>query len=255
MSQIQLASPDMGAFLFFLVSVAGYGYLTAWTPLQRRSIAGAVQHQRERWMSNMAVRDVRIVDAQLLGSLSQGNAFFASTSAIIIGGLTTLLGSGDKVQVLLERLPIVRPSSSTQFELKLLLMIALFVFAFFKFAWAFRLSHYAAIMLGAAPILEPGNEDACRSHALRTARLIGLAAEHANTGLRSFYYAIAAIAWFFHPTAFMVATAWVLLILIRRDFFSRSRRLMVEDAQSPAEARSHHPADLSLAAVPGARSV
>jgi uncharacterized membrane protein len=56
--------------------------------------------------------------------------------------------------------------------------------------------------------------------------LIGIAAEHANSGIRSFYHAIAAIAWFFHPLLFMAATTWVMLILARRDFFSRSLRLI-----------------------------
>jgi uncharacterized membrane protein len=219
---------DLVAVALYLLIVSGYGYVTGIERLRRRSIVGAIQHQRERWMHNMAVRDVRIVDAQLLGGLSQGNAFFASTSAIIIGGLTTMLGSGDKVQQLLERLPFVAASTSALFEMKLLLMIAIFVFSFFKFAWAFRLSHYTAIMIGATPILDASNRSACESHAVRTARLIGLAAEHANSGLRGFYYAIAAMAWFFHPLALMAATLWVLAILIRRDFFSRSRRLMAE---------------------------
>ena len=75
--------------------------------------------------------------------------------------------------------------------------------------------------------LEPGkNETSCEEHALRTARLIGLAAEHANGGIRAFYYAAAALAWLFHPVALAVASTWVVLILLRRDFFSRSRRLL-----------------------------
>ena len=64
------------------------------------------------------------------------------------------------------------------------------------------------------------------AHAVRTARLIGIAAEHTNSGLRSFYHAIAAIAWFFHPVLFIATTTWVMLILVRRDFFSRSRRII-----------------------------
>lgn len=224
------ASPfDLLALAVYVATLIGYGYVTGLEVLQRRSIVGAVQRQRERWMQNMAVRDMRIVDAQLLGGLSQGNAFFASTSAIIIGGLMTLIGSGDKVQSLVERLPAVLPSSPALFETKLLVLVTIFIFSFFKFAWAFRLSHYAAIMIGAAPIHEGGNTSDCEEHARRTARLIGIAAEHANTGLRGFYYAIAAMAWFFHPMALLAATAWVLLILIRRDFFSRSRRLMAGD--------------------------
>jgi uncharacterized membrane protein len=220
-------SLDVVAVVLYVVTLAGYGYISGISRLERLSIVGAVQRQREQWMQNMAVRDVRIVDAQLLGGLSQGNAFFASTSAIIIGGLAAMLGSGDKVQILLERLPFVAASSPMLFETKLLLMIGIFVFSFFKFAWAFRLSHYAAIMIGATPIPDDGNRNGCLSHARRTARLIGIAAEHANSGLRGFYYAIAGMAWFFHPIALIAATAWVLGILIRRDFFSRSRRLMM----------------------------
>ena len=229
MPNLPIPPLDLAALVAYILILTGYGYISGIDALERRSIVGAVQRQREQWMQNMAVRDMRIVDAQLLGGLSQGNAFFASTSAIIIGGLTAMVGSGDKVQALIERLPIVAPSTAALFELKLFLMIAIFIYSFFKFAWAFRLSHYAAIMIGATPILDATNRDACSSHARRTARLIGLAAEHANTGLRGFYYAIAAMAWFFHPLALVAATVWVLLILIRRDFFSRSRRLMAED--------------------------
>lgn len=221
------ASPlDIAAVGLFLFAILGYGYFTSIEAIERRTIVGAVQRQREIWMRNMALRDMRIVDAHLLGGLSQGNAFFASTSAIIIGGLTALLGSGEKVQVLLERLPFVAPTTPIQLELKLLLLITIFIYAFFKFAWAFRLSHYASIMIGSTPLLDATNHDACETHARRTARLIGIAAEHANAGIRAFYYAIASMAWFFHPVAFMAVTTWVLVILVRRDFFSRSRRLL-----------------------------
>ncbi len=217
---------DLLALLWFGALIGAYWLVTRYQPLLNRTIVAAVQRQRERWMRNMALRDNRIVDAQLLGSLSQGNAFFASTSAIAVGGLAAMMGSAEKIQVMLERLPFVAASSAVLMEIKLLLLITIFIFAFFKFAWAFRLSHYAAIMIGSTPILGETSSDACESHALSTAKLIGIAAEHTNAGMRAFYYAIAAMAWFFHAFAFMLVTTWVLLILIRRDFFSRSRRLL-----------------------------
>ncbi|MEQ1712815.1 MAG: DUF599 family protein, partial [Hyphomicrobium sp.] len=68
----------------------------------------------------------------------------------------------------------------------------------------------------------------CELHAKLTADLIGVAADHANTGLRSYYYAIAALAWFFHPLAFILATTWVVVILVRREFFSRSYRIIAK---------------------------
>jgi uncharacterized membrane protein len=163
----------------------------------------------------------------LLNGLSQGNAFFASTCAIAIGGLTALLGSGDKVQTFLERLPYAQNSAAFVFEVKIMLLIGVFIFAFFKFAWAFRLSHYVGILIGATPTYAADDPD-CDRHAARSARLIGLAADHANSGLRSFYYAFAAMAWFYHPVLFMIASVWVLLILIRRDFFSRSLHILAD---------------------------
>ena len=222
-----MASLDLIAFATFIVLIGGYHVVTGYRPLVDLSIVGAVQAQRVVWMRNMAARDVRIVDAQLLASLSQGNAFFASTSAIGIGGLAAMIGSGDQVQRLFERLPYAAQSSPVVWELKLILLITIFIYAFFKFAWAFRLAHYTAIMIGATPIADGNNQVACEEHALRTARLIGIAGEHSNSGLRAFYSAIAALAWFYHPVAFIVATVWVLTILIRRDFFSRSRRLLL----------------------------
>lgn len=225
-SELVGANPDLFAFVFYFMAVVGYSAISGLGPLQRRSIVGAVQRQREQWMLNMATRDQRIVDAHLLGGLSQGNAFFASTTALIVGGLAAMMGSGDKVQRLLEQLPFSARSTPVLFELKLLLLITVFVYAFFKFAWAFRLSHYAAIMIGSTPILDAENAAACKGHAMRTARVIGIAAEHANAGIRSFFYAVAAMAWFFHPLALVIASTWVVLILIRRDFFSRSRRLI-----------------------------
>ena len=108
--------------------------------------------------------------------------------------------------------------------------MAILIYAFFKFAWAFRLSHYVADHdRGDARSPMRRTREQCTRHAERTARLIGVAGEHSNSGIRSFYHAIAAMAWFFHPLLFMLATTWVILILARRDFFSRSLRLIVRN--------------------------
>ena len=218
---------DLIAVGWFLLTIVGYRLVAEWGPLEHRSIVTAVQQQRVAWMRNMAVRDNRTLDGILLGTLSQGNAFFASTSAIAIGGLTAMMGSGERVQTLLERLPYVAKAPPAIGEVKVLLLTATFIYAFFKFAWAFRLSHYTAIMIGSTPVVPPGSDAShCDDHVKLTAKLIGIAAEHTNSGLRSFYYAIAALAWFFHPLLFIAATTWVMGILIRRDFFSRSLRIL-----------------------------
>lgn len=222
-----ITSLDLVALAWFFLAFGGYQFIAGRESLQSRSIVGAVQAQRVAWMRNLAVRENRAVDAILIQALSQGNAFFASTSAIAIGGLTAVMGSGGQMQAFLQRLPFAARDATRLWELKALLLIAIFVYAFFKFAWAFRLSHYTAIMIGATPEeVDDTNRAHCDSHVERAARLIGIAADHTNGGLRSFYYAFAAMAWFFHPVLFMLATLWILVILIRRDFFSRSLRII-----------------------------
>ncbi|HWB45742.1 MAG TPA: DUF599 family protein [Hyphomicrobiaceae bacterium] len=216
-----LAPPlDALAFAYFVCAVGLYRFVAG--RLLDRSLVGAIQEHRIRWMLNMARRENRMLDAILLGSLSQGNAFFASTSVIAVGGLAATLGAGDKVQAVLANIPYLARSTPFLWDVKQILIMWIFVYAFFKFAWAFRLSHYGSIMIGAAPLYNDTHAEACAQHAERTARLIGIAGEHNNSGIRSFYYAIATLAWFFHPLLFMLATTWVILILARRDFFSRA---------------------------------
>lgn len=223
---------DLAALAYFLLAVGVYRLIGGQRGLERRSLVGAIQAQRVQWMLNMAGRDNRMLDAILLGSLGQGNAFFASTSAIAVGGLAATMGSGEKLQAILGRLPYVATATPFVWEVKQLLIMGIFIYAFFKFAWAFRLSHYAAIMIGAMPVADAAHAEECAHHAERTARLIGVAGEHSNSGIRSFYHAIAAIAWFFHPLLFMLATSWVILILARRDFFSRSLRLISDSKRA-----------------------
>ena len=216
----------MLAVLWFGLAVIGYQTLSSMPYLEQRSIAGAIQRHRVTWMREMARRDNRIADSQLMQQLGQGNAFFASTAAIAIGALSSLLGAGDKMHTMIEKLPFVGRTEPVVFDIKLLLLISVFVYAFFKFAWGFRLSHYCGIMIGATPEMTPENVAQCEKHADAVSALIGIAAGHANRGLRSFYFAIAAMTWIFHPGLFMIATAWVLVILIRRDFYSRSLRVI-----------------------------
>ena len=223
---LPLSPLDLLAIFWFGLVFMGYQNLSRIPYLEHRSIAGAVQRHRVAWMREMARRDNRMSDSHLMQQLGQGNAFFASTSAIAIGALTSLLGAGDKMHAMIDKLPFVTQTDAVVFDLKLLLLIAVFVYAFFKFAWGFRLSHYCGIMIGATPQMTPDNAAQGEKHADAASSLIGIAADHANRGLRSFYFAIAAMTWIFHPWLFIISTSWVLVILIRRDFFSRSRAVL-----------------------------
>jgi len=218
---------DLIALGWFIVCAVGYQLITGIPALYERSITGAVQRQRVIWVQGMATRMNHAGDAILHGALSSGNGFFASTAGIAIGGLASIIGQGEKADAFLNRMPWVAHSAPLLWELKVLLLMGIFVFAFFKFAWAFRLTHYTTIMIGAIPNPGMGDPAMVERQVLATATISGLAAEHSNAGLRSFYYAAAAMAWFFSPWLFVLATTWVVFVLIRRDFFSRARAAII----------------------------
>ena len=99
---------DMAALAFYFISMIAYRTFTDRMPsMRQRNLVGAVQRQRDMWLRNMSRRDNRNMDIILLGTVGQGNAFFASTTAIAIGGIAALMGSGERAQSMLEKLPLV----------------------------------------------------------------------------------------------------------------------------------------------------
>ena len=54
------------------------------------------------------------------------------------------------------------------------------------------------------------------------ARMGDLAVNNFNLGIRAYYFGLAALAWFVQPWMFIVASAWVVLVLWRREFKSRT---------------------------------
>ncbi|MCB1503997.1 MAG: DUF599 domain-containing protein [Hyphomicrobiaceae bacterium] len=221
-----LTTPDIIALVWCFSLVAAYEFFSARGSLAKRSLSASVQSYRTAWLTNMVARDQRHFDAILLSNLSQSNAFFASTSVLGIGGLAAVMSSGDAARELLQRLPMVATTSMAMFEIKILLLISILVYAFFKFAWAFRLSHYTAIMFGAMPAHGDADTASREHYAQQTAKMLQLVGNHANSGLRSFYYEFAAISWLFHPYLFMAMIALIVAVLIRREFLSHAAAIL-----------------------------
>ena len=170
----------------------------------------------------MLERDNRIGDMQIVNILAQSNAFFASTALLIIGGCIAILGSRDQAQQILNEIPSVAGKPPLVFEMKVLLLVAVFVYAFFKLTWSLRQFNYVAILIGAAPPpSEAGSVDGL-SYADNAAEVASRAAEHFNKALRTFYFGLAALSWFVQPYVFMALTALVAVVVYRREFQSHT---------------------------------
>ena len=115
-----------------------------------------------------------------------------------------------------------------------MLLAAIFVYAFFRFTWSLRQYTFGALLVAAAPDSKAWQDDAQRlAFASRAGRVMGMAAETFNDGLRAYYMAFAAIAWFLSPWAFMAATVGVVWILYRREFHSEVLAVLAEGADTP----------------------
>jgi uncharacterized membrane protein len=166
---------------------------------------------------------MRMVDAQVTAALKNGTAFFASTSLIAIGGTLTLLHAPDQILKVIAALPFSVATSPEMWELKIVGLATIFVYAFFKFAWSYRLFNYFAIMVGAAPPPKQKNTAAAKTFAHRAARLCADAGRHFNRGQRAFFFALGYLGWFLGPLELALTTTGVVIVMWRRQFASESR--------------------------------
>src|ERR1700761_3982936 len=162
---------DLVALAWFLVAWAGYSAALALTEKRRRGLNSEMNRYRDVWMFQMLARETRMVDAQIVAALQNGTAFFASTSLIAVGGTLTLLRSTGEVLQLVESLPFGVRMSSVQWEAKTIGLATIFVYAFFKFGWAYRLYNYVAILVGSTPPAQEKEVPAAKAHALRVGAL------------------------------------------------------------------------------------
>ena len=158
-------SVDILAVGFFILEWTVYAVTLEHTAYGRDSLSARMNVYREVWIRRLLDRETRMVDMQIMASLQNGTAFFASTSLLAVGGGLALLRSTNEALGVLRALPIDLSPSPALWEIKCVGLILIFVYAFFKFAWSYRLFNYVAILLGAMPpaaaTRHPGSGSAC----------------------------------------------------------------------------------------------
>jgi len=189
-----------------------------------RNLNMAMHRVRKQWMKRMVRREERVIDVILTGHTVNSIAFFASTSMIVIAGLVgTLGGSGSAFRVL-ESLSFAQTTTEFVFQLKIVGLIGMFVIAFYKFTWALRQYNFLCALIGAAPGHESHPTEAeVDRFAEHASRMLSLALTSFNGGIRAFYFAVAWLAWFIHPYAFIGTTALMVAVLYKRQTHSRSQ--------------------------------
>jgi uncharacterized membrane protein len=217
---------DILAISFFVIEWVTYGFTLEHTAYGRKSLSSRMNAYREIWARRLLDREARMVDMQVVISLQTGTAFFASTSLLAIGGGLALLRATNDALAVLSKLPIDISPSPALWEMKCVGLILIFVYAFFKFAWSYRLFNYVAIMVGAMPPASERDTAEAQAHVLRTARLFESAGRHFNRGQRAFFFALGYLGWFVSPWVLFFTTALVVVVTWRRQFASNAWRAM-----------------------------
>lgn len=226
---------DWLALVAFLALWVGYGRFSRELGKRRPSLASTTDRYRVYWMRETAARDPRMLDGLINQALSQTPSFFSSASILVIGGLFALLGTADKATEIVSEIPFAQTTSAFVFEFKILVLIGIFVFAFFRFSWCMRQYTIVALVIGAMPPpadFASGKFD-LRTYADRAAEMVKAAAESFHDGLRAYYFSFAAMAWFLSPLAMLLASVVVVLVLYGREFHGDVLRILGEDGKPP----------------------
>lgn len=223
MTDWPLSPLDLAALLVFLACWTGYSAVVDRIPsIQARSVIAAMDEHRRVWMRALLARDNRISDTAIIGNLMASTSFLANTSIFILAGLVALLGAPDLGARVLGALPFSQPpGSELAWEMRIILLIFIFVRAFFELTWALRQFNYCSIVVGGI-----GMGEAALPQAEMAAEVANRAARHFNTGLRAYYFGLAALTWIIHPVALIITSLLVLRELHRREFRSVVREAL-----------------------------
>jgi uncharacterized membrane protein len=220
------ATLDLLALIFFVLTWGAYAAVLELAPYRRQALNVRMHSYRDAWMQELLKREARMVDGQIMASLQNGSAFFASTSLIAIGGTLTILRSTDDLINIVSTLPFGIPTTRMEWEIKTIGLAMIFVYGFFKFAWAYRLFNYVAIMIGAMPPASAKDTPEAKLHARRTARLCEAAGRHFNRGQRAFFFALGYLGWFVSPWLLFVSSLAIFAVLWARQFQSDASRAL-----------------------------
>ena len=214
---------DLAALAGVLVLWFCTGFAIENPPRWRISVSKVMERYRRDWMAEFVTRQPRIFDATMIDNLRQSTAFFVSASMIAIGGGIALIGNPAMLGAIARDLTLA--SDLAGLQLRVALVVAFLANALLKFIWAHRLFGYCAIMMSAVPN-DPAHPEAAH-RAAQAADINITAAKSFNRGLRSIYYALGSLGWLVGPLGLVVGAGIITGLLIRRDFASTSREVML----------------------------
>jgi len=218
---------DLLALVLFAALWAGYQWYTDYSATAQPRLGREMQRYMREWVVRMIERDNRMVDINVLRNLTRSSQFFASTTMLILGALVALMGYTERAASVVAELPFAQQVSQRLWEFKVLVLLLVFVYAFFKFSWSIRQFGFCSILVGATR-KPPADAMEYLPQIERITVVAAYAHRNFNHGLRGYYFGVAALSWFLHPALMIAVTLGVIYVLYQREFRSHTLEVMRE---------------------------
>ncbi|MEO6340705.1 MAG: DUF599 family protein [Caulobacteraceae bacterium] len=227
---------DMIALAVFLAIWIGYAPLMRDLTRGRSRINTDMLVIRGAWMRAMMRRPpYRLLDSQLIGHALNTASFFASSNLILLAAAAGALSGGETVYRKVLDVPLLAAAPRGLFEVKLAVIAATLARSLIDFIWAIRQMNYAVAVVGAAP--RSGPPARMNAYAEAATGVLNPALSAFSSGVRGYYFGLAAAAWLFGPAALLAATIGAFALLFWRQSASPASaavhraRLLLEESE------------------------
>jgi uncharacterized membrane protein len=177
------------------------------------TIHGVNKLARGLWVEHVMRNPAKDVMAvQTLRNFIMGASLMASTATLLIIGTLTLSGQAENIARTWHVLNVGGAHAAELWIIKVICLLVDFIVAFFAFVMAVRLVNHVVFMIN-IPESDAHHNLAPEAVARRLNRAGNLFA----VGMRAFFFAIPLVFWLFGPVFLVIATAGLVLTLLRID--------------------------------------
>lgn len=202
-----------------------FGLWGLYAPILRIFGKGSLNIQlhavRRRWLQvhQGIEREHRVFDAIMLGHISGSVSYFGSATLLVLAGLVGTLANVARIYDVTRSLKFLAPMSAELFTLHFVILTLILALSFFAFTYALRKMAYTFAMLGGLQDA-PAETPEAKIMIEQSATVLTEAVRSINTGIRGFYYAVAALFLFAGPWPCIAATLIITAVLFYRQLFS-----------------------------------
>ncbi|MFA6311831.1 MAG: DUF599 domain-containing protein [Sterolibacterium sp.] len=176
---------------------------------------------RTAWVENVMREGKDILAVQTLRNSTMAATFLASTAVLMIIGVLTLSGQGDRLEATWHSLNVFGAKHPELWMLKLICLLLDLFFAFFSFAMSIRVFNHVGYMINVPLSLN--------HHAITPEHVaihLNRAGSFYSLGMRAYYFCVPLLFWLFGPHLMLIATLGLVFVLYRLD---RTPKLLAED--------------------------